>query len=154
MSTCLSTVCLQISGVLQAIATIAAASGAPVLWPNIRQLLAGATAAATVVVADVYALFRFCILHKWLLQCCSQSISWGTLQQVGRQYVCCVNRMQQVPLIMCCLAVLLLPPFPVPLPARLTPYLSPLSTSQLKLLTIYFNRTQGKQQQQQQLGAS
>lgn len=29
---------------------------------------------------------------------------------------------------------------------RLTPYLASLSTSQLKLLTIYYNRAQGKQQ--------
>jgi hypothetical protein len=32
---------------------------------------------------------------------------------------------------------------------RLTPYLASLSTSQLKLLTIYYNRAQGKQAEQQ-----
>jgi hypothetical protein len=35
-------------------------------------------------------------------------------------------------------------------PCRLTPYLASLSTSQLKLLTIYYNRVQGKQQPLQQ----
>lgn len=35
---------------------------------------------------------------------------------------------------------------PVLVICRLTPYLASLSTSQLKLLTIYYNRAQGKQQ--------
>jgi hypothetical protein len=37
---------------------------------------------------------------------------------------------------------------------RLTPYLSSLSTSQLKLLTIYYNRTLASNKQQRAMGSS
>jgi hypothetical protein len=37
---------------------------------------------------------------------------------------------------------------------RLTPYLSSLNTSQLKLLTIYYNRTVASSKQQRALGSS
>jgi hypothetical protein len=37
---------------------------------------------------------------------------------------------------------------------RLTPYLSTLNTSQLKLLTIYYNRTLASSKQQRALGSS